>query len=56
MSKDEKTQEEDTPKEDISGNVDMYPLRNRWDAVLFIAFIVAFLIFAIAILLYPQVV
>ena len=43
-------------KDEILKTVDMYPLRSRWDAVLFIAFIVAFLIFVAALWLYPQVV
>jgi type IV secretory pathway component VirB8 len=34
--------------------VDMYPLKSRWDAVLFIAFIIAFLIFTVAIFLLPE--
>lgn len=49
MSKDK-----DSSKDDDDVMVDMYHMRSKWTAILFITFVVAFLIFALALLLYPQ--
>lgn len=46
---------EDEKKEEILKTFDMYHFFSRKDVILAIIFIVAFLIFTLTILLYPQV-
>lgn len=50
----EKSADAKISQEDQDITVDMYHVKSRWTVILFGAFIIAFLIFALAIFLYPQ--
>jgi hypothetical protein len=49
MSKDQKK-----PANESGGQFDMYHLFSRWDVLLAVAFVIGFLIFTMALFLYPQ--